>query len=238
MKSLNESWLTDGWMDFEYKKYILLAYLKSVEKHFKEHKLFPALADMIQHYRDLISLDETKKITKEAFPKIARKIDFDQLKFVYENTFSDDQVISVLEEILEFAIPRIQKGVDNGKEIYEFFQSGIMLEPVGLVPIYKKEGYILLYEPSEKHTDVYQYQISFIENKHEKFESVNTKYITNYPRKIHFTYEYIKSDLIKNKKDLPNPCTFVAESKYAVPRKETFLPITKRSIAEYLTEKN
>lgn len=42
MKTLSENWLTDGWIDFEYKKYILLACLQHVGGQFKEVKLDPA----------------------------------------------------------------------------------------------------------------------------------------------------------------------------------------------------
>ena len=38
MKSLSETWFADGYIDFELKKYTLLAYLKEVNKYFDEHK--------------------------------------------------------------------------------------------------------------------------------------------------------------------------------------------------------
>ncbi|WP_176454254.1 hypothetical protein [Siphonobacter sp. BAB-5385] len=36
MKKLQKTWITDGLLDFEYKKYQLLAYLKHVNEHFQE----------------------------------------------------------------------------------------------------------------------------------------------------------------------------------------------------------
>ena len=39
MKQLNPNWLTEGWVDFEYKKYLLLAYLQKVSIDFDERKL-------------------------------------------------------------------------------------------------------------------------------------------------------------------------------------------------------
>ena len=47
MKSLSETWFAEGYIDFELKKYTLLAYLQEVNKHFNESKLYPLLSDMI-----------------------------------------------------------------------------------------------------------------------------------------------------------------------------------------------
>ena len=39
MKTLPKNWLTQGWIDFEYKKYQLLAYLQEAEKEFRSVKV-------------------------------------------------------------------------------------------------------------------------------------------------------------------------------------------------------
>jgi hypothetical protein len=41
MEKLKENWLTEGLIDFEYKKYVLLAYLKSVKESFSRVELYP-----------------------------------------------------------------------------------------------------------------------------------------------------------------------------------------------------
>ena len=41
MKTLSETWFADGYIDFELKKYVLLAYLQEVSKCFNENKLYP-----------------------------------------------------------------------------------------------------------------------------------------------------------------------------------------------------
>ena len=48
MKSLSETWFAEGYIDFELKKYTLLAYLQEVNKYFDANKLYPQLADLIQ----------------------------------------------------------------------------------------------------------------------------------------------------------------------------------------------
>lgn len=63
MKTLSETWFTEGYIDFELKRYTLLAYLQEVNKYFNQHKLYPQLADLIFHYNNLVSFRENKKVS-------------------------------------------------------------------------------------------------------------------------------------------------------------------------------
>ena len=47
--SLKENWFSDGWIDYELKKYTLLAYLKHVDEFFQDTKVYPFLSDLITH---------------------------------------------------------------------------------------------------------------------------------------------------------------------------------------------
>jgi hypothetical protein len=69
MKTLSETWFAEGFIDFELKKYTLLAYLQQVNKYFNETKLYPQLSDVIFHYNNLQALKENKKYLQEQFPK-------------------------------------------------------------------------------------------------------------------------------------------------------------------------
>ena len=46
MKTLSETWFADGYIDFELKKYTLLAYLQEINRYFNDHKLYPQLDDI------------------------------------------------------------------------------------------------------------------------------------------------------------------------------------------------
>jgi len=62
MRKLPTNWLTDGLVDFEYKKYLLLAYLKSVEEEFDSKRLYPILSDLILHYQNIMQVKAHKKL--------------------------------------------------------------------------------------------------------------------------------------------------------------------------------
>ena len=58
MKMLSQTWFAEGFIDFELKKYTLLAYLQEIHKHFDEQKLYPQLADIILHYNNLLAFKQ------------------------------------------------------------------------------------------------------------------------------------------------------------------------------------
>src|SRR5258706_13215931 len=84
MKTLSETWFADGYIDFELKKYTLLAYLKEVNKYFNENKLYPQLADLIFHYNNIVAFRQNKKYLQEQFPKKFSGIQLQKLQFLYE----------------------------------------------------------------------------------------------------------------------------------------------------------
>ena len=67
MKQLSETWFAEGYIDFELKKYTLLAYLQEINKHFNENKLYPQLGDVVFHYNNLVAFRENKKFLQEHF---------------------------------------------------------------------------------------------------------------------------------------------------------------------------
>jgi len=76
MKKLQINWLTNGLIDFEYKKYMLLAYLKGVQEEFESKKLYPVFSDLIMHYQNLMQVKAHKKLVYEQFPQRISRADF------------------------------------------------------------------------------------------------------------------------------------------------------------------
>ena len=71
MPSLSTNWITEKHIDFEYKKYVLLAYLQHVSAHFTENKLYPDLSELITHYRNVLSLKENKQTMFDSFSRLS-----------------------------------------------------------------------------------------------------------------------------------------------------------------------
>lgn len=235
MKSLSETWFAEGRIDFELKKYTLLAYLQEVNKYFNENKLYPQLADIIFHYNNIVAFRENKKYLQEHFPKKLTGIQMEKLQVLYEQLIEDDELMQELEDIIHYSAGRIKRVIQNGTEIYEFVEEKINISPVGIIPLDTQEGYFFLSSGNVKSTRVYHYRLSIFEKHDEKYRSIKTAFIDNWLRSISSTYEHIKSELIHYRKDLPNPAVYSIETELTFPIDETLLPIAKRSLVKFIS---
>lgn len=236
MNQLSANWLTEGLIDFEYKKYILLGYLQKVSQSFDERKLYPFLADLIFHHQNLWVIRKNKQVVSDQFPRKIKKIDVDNFKLIYEKMMHDHSYIEEVEQILNYAIPKIEQHLRDGKAIYQFVEDKLAVHPVGIVPLQADEGYLLLSNGKTSDTAVYGYHITIFENAVEKYRAIKTSYLESYSRRFSNTFQYIKLDLIKRRKELPNPATFVVTSEVTLPIKETLLPIAKRSLVRFISQ--
>ena len=109
------------------------------------------------------------------------------------------------------------------------------IAPVGLVPLDNKEGYFFLSSGEKSSTRVYHYRLSFFEKHDEKYRSIKTSFIDRWTHSISHSYEAIKGELIRNKKDLPNPAVYSIETNLQFPIEETLLPIAKRSLVKFIS---
>ncbi len=236
MKSLSETWFAEGRIDFELKKYTLLAYLQEVNKYFDENKLYPQLADIIFHYNNIVAFRENKKYLQEHFPKKLTGLQMEKLQLIYEQMLEDDELMQELESIIHYSASRIKKTISNGTEIYEFVENKINITPIGLIPLDTKEGYFFLSAGNVKSTRVYHYRLSIFEKHDERYRSIKTRFIDNWVRSFSNTYEHIKSELIRNLKDLPNPAVYSIETDLNFPVEETLLPVAKRRLVRFISE--
>jgi len=235
MKSLSETWFAEGYIDFELKKYTLLAYLQQVNKYFNENKLYPQLADVIFHYNNLVAFRENKKFLQEHFPKKLTGIQMEKLQFLYQQMVEDNELMKELEEIINYSTNTIKRTIKSGTEIYEFIEDKLLIMPVGLVPLDINEGYFFL-SSGKKNTRIYHYRLSFFDKHDEKYRSIKTLYINNLRRSMSNTYENIKADLIRHRSELPNPAVYAVEINLSFPFNETLLPIAKRSLVKYISQ--
>ncbi len=235
MKQLSETWFAEGFIDFELKKYTLLAYLKQINQHFGENKLYPQLADLIFHYNNIVAFRENKKHLQEHFPKKLTGVQIEKLQVLYEQMIADTELMQELEDIIHYAADTMKTTISSGAEIYEFVEEKMTISPIGLLPLDVQEGYFFLSAGSSKTTRVYQYRLSIFEKHNEAFRSIKTSYLDVQHRSMANTYENIKYDLIKSRSHLPNPAVYCIETTLSYPVEETVLPIAKRRLVKYLT---
>ncbi len=236
MDVLKDNWLTEGLIDFEYKKYLLLAYLQNVKDSFKRVELYPYLSDLVFHYRNLITLRENKMLIAESFPKEISSENLKKLEISYRKMIEDDNVMREIESIMEYALPQFKASLDEGSFIYEFVESKCEISPVGLTMLYANEGYLFVTQPPEKETNIYRYQITFFEQSNEPMRGIQTSFVETCEKSLARTYENIKMTLIKKYTSLPNPAAYLVLSKLKFPHAQTLMPIAKRLLAKEISK--
>lgn len=236
MKTLSQTWFAEGYIDFELKKYTLLSYLQEIHRHFDQTKLYPQLADLIFHYNNMRAFRQNKEFLKQQFPKKFTQMDMQKLEMLYEQIIDDDEMMKELEEIMHFALEKMSSSIQDGTQIYEFIEDKLRIFPVGLVPLENVEGYFLLNDGHARDTRVFHYRMSMFEKHDEKYRTIRTSFVAQWERNFVNTLESIKSELIRNRTELPNPAVYGIETDLTVPLEETLLPIAKRCLVKYISK--
>ena len=234
MKSLGLNWFIEGSLDFEYKKYILLDYLQEINRHFDKSKLYPNLADLVFHYNNLLDFKQNKSVLQQTFPQRLTKADIEAVKLTYKKIIEDDASMQEIERIITYAIRKMDPALQTGKEIYDFVESRLNIDPVGLVPLMPYHGYFSLRNGGDRTNWIYEYQITIFENKDDQYRGINIQFVDTYQQSITNTPESIKLDLIKQRKHLPNPAVYYVQSDISFPLEQTLLPVAKRSLVKYI----
>ncbi len=236
MDKLDNNWLTQGLIDFEYKKYVLLAYFKTVRESFKSIQLYPFLSDLVFHYRNLQNLKDNKSLLRDAFPKELSTEGIRNMEMNYKKIIEDDDVMQELESIMDFALPHFKSSLDEGSFIYEYVESQCDIAPIGLTSLYKNEGYLFVAQPPENETIVYRYQMTLFDESHHTMRSIQTHHVMSVQRSLINTYENIKRGLIKQFTELPNPCTYLVTSRLKFPYQQTLMPVAKRLLIKEIAK--
>jgi hypothetical protein len=235
MKSLGINWFIEGSIDFEHKKYILLDYLQEINRHFDRSRLYPNLTDLIFHYNNLLDFKHNKTTLQQSFPQRMTKADIDAVKLTYQKIIQDDNSMHEIESIISYALHKMNPAIQTGKEIYDFVESRLNIDPVGLVPLLPYNGYFSLRNGRERTNWVYEYQITIFENKDDKFRGINIQFVDTYEQSITTTPESIKLDLINKRPHMPNPAVYYVASDINFPLEQTLLPVAKRSLVKYIS---
>jgi hypothetical protein len=235
MKSLGLNWFIEGSIDFEYKKYILLDYLQEINRHFDKSRLYPNLSDLMFHHNNLLYFKKNKSVLQQAFPQRLTQADIDAVKLTYEKIVQDDGTMQEIENIITYALIKMNPAIQTGKEIYDFVESRLNIDPIGVMPLMPYHGYFSLRNGKEKTNWIYEYQLTIFENKDDKYRGINIQLIDTYQQSIVNTPEAIKLNLINRNKFLPNPAVYYVYTDITFPLEQTLLPVAKRSLVKYIS---
>ena len=209
--TLSETWFLEGYIDFELQKYRLLAYLKEVKGYFHEGKLYPQLSDIVFHYNNLQSFASKKRLLQDTFPKKLDLSNLRKLETVYSQILADDELMQELEQIADYALHEMKETIKEGTDLYDLVEKQLTIEPIGIVPLYKNEGYVFLHYYSVSEVRVYNYSITLFEHQNARYKGIKLEFVDTRKKTLANTYEQIKLDVIRDIRLLPNPAVYKVE---------------------------
>jgi benzoyl-CoA reductase/2-hydroxyglutaryl-CoA dehydratase subunit BcrC/BadD/HgdB len=221
--------------DFEGRQYLILQGLKEHYSRFSNNRLYPSLSDLVDLYGSLQDLLREEDHLKGNLPQDLKDIDVEHQKLVYESIPLNDSEISQLLDLIEWAIPHIKKALDEGMAIYQFVDSHIIIAHVGILPMYREEGYWFVPDSSAHQLHVLRYEVSLFTSANERYRSLKTRHLESMEQgAITNSPEAIKLMLVEKYHDLPNPATYLCETDLDFPYSETILPVAKRKLMAHL----
>lgn len=227
MKTLDKNWFSEGWIDFEYKQYILLDYLKQSERFYQENNIYPFLTDLLDHYNALVEYRNNLKSMEESFPKKIIGIDLKSKSFIYRRKTKQDFPFSeTIQEIVDFSITEMQKVINRGKDLHKKLEESMTFQPVGSTPGNKDEGYLLVRH--QKKVYAYRYRFSMIDSKN----LLSTFLVRSFTSTLTNTPYKIKERLKGRYQDILNPAVFYVDIDSKALLEETLMPIIKKRFAK------
>ncbi|MCS7152600.1 MAG: hypothetical protein N2253_00825 [Bacteroidia bacterium] len=214
MERLRPGWFLEGLFDAEYQQYRLLAYLRNVQRAFLAQRLYPPLSDMIASHAELVRLAEE----------------------VHQTPADSSPQIATLEEIITFSLPLLENAIEEGKTLYETIAKALSVHVVGVVPLYRDEGYLFLRRGTESIVRVYAYELRSLYDADSQV-AIRLSYLRDYPFSFFaLGFLRVRERLLKEFPHLPVPYTLAVESPWVLPLEETLLPIIQRSLPLWTKE--
>lgn len=225
-----ETFVTAG-EDFEASQYRIRHALKGYREDFTQSKLYPALAELIELTRTLESLIQEKASLQQQLPQELKKIDLKNKKLIYESAEMSGNDFEKVVELIRWALPLIAEIILEGTRIYDFVDENLCVQHVGILPIYKDEGYYFVPENRSSLLHLLRYEASLYTSGSEHYRALKTNELRSVQQSLVTpTPESIKLELIEEHHDLPNPATFLCETDLEFPFAETILPVAKRKL--------
>ena len=223
--------------DLEMNQYRILGGIREVCGNFDKKKIYPTLAALIELKYSIDKIKNERNNLNEKFPKQIKGFDIKAQKIIYESAgdFNHNNNIEVIFALIDWALPYIEDAIDEGIVLFDFVDDNITLEQVGILPMYKDEGYFMVTDNTAFELQVHRYESTLFSSGKEKYRSLKTEFVKSERQVIiKRSPESIKHELIKERKDLPNPATFMFDSDLDFPFTETIFPVVKRKLMSHI----
>lgn len=232
MKKLSLQTFLTASPDFEHNQYEVLGGLKPYIEDFSHNKIYPGLGELIELNVILENLIEQNQLFRKTNSRV-KEVDLENKQLIFEAAKIPDSNISRMFDLIEWALPHLRDAIREGTAVYDFVEENIEIEGVGILPMYRDEGYFIIPENKNSMLHVFRYELSLYTSGEEKFRTLKTHLEHSIQQGIIAQApESIKYNLVREHEDLPNPATYFCETDLDFPFAETLLPVAKRKFIQ------
>ena len=197
--------------DRETNEYKILNYLKQCREKFNRNKLYPELAELRMIAAKLEAIVEQRNYLKVQLP---RRVKGTYVKGsnceLIEDTPGTEDSAQKFDDLVDWALPKIYSTIEEGLIIYDFVMQNLSIEPVGELPAYKDEGYLLIPDNKKSLLLINQYQASAGYTAGKQVRVVHTKLLRAIPSVlVTKSPEELKEDLLNCIDNIKNPAVYV-----------------------------
>lgn len=219
--------------DYEKRQYIILAELKKISSQFQFYKIYPHLGSLVELRRTLREVIERLSDLRNKFPKRIGKIDWVNRTIEHDVVFVDGTDLSAVEELITWALPKIEQVIQEGAAIHEFVEQDLSVEHVGILPNYREEGYFFLPDNRKNKLNLFRFEISIFQSSDDQYRTLKTRFLKALEQgRAELSPGSIKLELIRQEKELPNPATYAFNTKLDFSFRQTILPVAKRKLMQ------
>jgi hypothetical protein len=223
--------------DVEKRQYLILAELKFISSQFQYYKIYPYLSELVKLRNTLSDIINRLADLRSKFPKRISKIDWVNRTIEHEVVFVDGTDLSAVEDLISWALPKIEAVIQEGVAIHDFVEKSLTIEHVGILPNYRDEGYFFVPDNMNRKLNLFRFELSIFQSAEDPYRALKTRFLKALMQnRAQLSPGSIKLDLIRDEKELPNPATFAFTTDLDFSFQQTILPVAKRKLMQVIFE--
>lgn len=232
---METDWLLKDPIDFEHKKYVLLAYFKKIDEQLKENKLYPTFIELSLHLASLQTLTKEHVVlsTDKKFTSCDDEVLLKELTAKSMPNFVDED-LKELNKIIKHSSDKFLEYFNIVKAYWSMIYDAIDIKlRRNKKNLNSSKGYLVYNENETDNIYVWEYYIN-----------VDSLSVDEYNLRLYLIYEGNKKEISLNKviennssfqlKDKKNVPVFEFRSKVTYPLYETLLPLFKRKMLAHI----
>lgn len=214
--------------DPEAARYRLLAAFAEARRAFAAHRVYPHLAALVDVRRALAALADARSShgTRRATHGPATGVDWEAGRLTYEG--APEAAPSLLvEDLAAWSLPLLDDAIEMGRTLYDFADEHARLAPVGLVPAYQQEGFLIV--STDDAVRALRYHASVLAGPDGRRLSLRTRDV-EVPLNPSAPPATWKATLAPLAAELPAPAAYHVHADLDLPLGPTLVPLAKRKL--------